>query len=155
MKKFKAVFFRHKNKKNRKSLKGMTLMEIIIAMVVLVVISTMIAEAGVGVVNNVRASKSVIEKVNYQSKYISGQRTKYQGIGDDGSGGVAPVEKDMTKTSLTYQLVDSTGANLGNPISADVYAAPGMDVAYEYKDGTYKMADGTAYDRAGNLKYFD
>lgn len=155
MKKFKNLFFKNEKKGRKKTLKGMTLMEIIIAMVVLVIISSLIAEAGVGVVNNVRASKSVIEKVNYQSKYITGHSTKYNAIGDDGSGNAIPVEADMTKTSVSFQLYDKNGNSIGKSISADVYEAPGMDVAYDYKDGTYKRADGTVYDRAGNLKYFD
>lgn len=143
--KFKVKFF--EEEKEKKSLKGMTLLEIIIAMVVLVIISTLIAEAGVGVVNNVRASKSVIEKVNYQSKYISGHSKTYKDV--DGN------EQNMNKTSLSFQLQDTAGGNLGNPISADVYESPGMDVAFDYKDGTYKRADGSVYDMAGNLKYFD
>lgn len=136
-----------KSEKNRKSLKGMTLLEIIIAMVVLVVMSTLIAEAGVGVVNNVRASKSVIEKVNYQSKYITGHSKTYKDV--DGN------EQNMAKSSVSFQLQSETGSNLGNPISGDVYESPGMDVAFDYKDGTYKRADGSVYDMAGNLKYFD
>lgn len=155
MKKFKNLFFRNEKKGRKKTLKGMTLMEIIIAMVVLVIISSLIAEAGVGVVNNVRASKSVIEKVNYQSKYITGHSTKFDAIGYDGSGDEIPVETDMKKTSISFQLYDKTGAQIGQKVNADVYEAPGMDVAYDYKDGTYKRADGTVYDRAGNLKYFD
>lgn len=131
----------------KKHLKGMTLLEVIIAMVVLVVLSTLIAEAGVGVVNNVRASKSVIEKVNYQSKYISGQSKTYKDV--DGN------DQNMNKTSISFQLQSTVGGNLGNPISADVYESPGMDVAFDYKDGTYKRADGSVYDRAGNLKYFE
>lgn len=60
----------------KKNFKGMTLIEVIIAMVVLVLVSTMIAMAASGIVSNVRASKSVIEKVNYQSKYITGSAKK-------------------------------------------------------------------------------
>ena len=85
MKKFKNLCFRNEKKGRKKTLKGMTLMEIIIAMVVLVIISSLIAEAGVGVVNNVRASKSVIENVNYQSKYITVHSTNFYAICYDGS----------------------------------------------------------------------
>ena len=143
--------FSENEKSNKSKFKGMTLIEVIIAMVVLVLISTMIAMAVSGVVSNVRASKSVIEKVNYQSKYITGSAKKYPA--DDGLGG--SVEKNMNKTSLSFSLQDTAGGNLGNTISADVYEAPGMADAFDYVNGTYKRADGTVYDRAGNLKYFE
>jgi prepilin-type N-terminal cleavage/methylation domain-containing protein len=138
-------------KGKKKSFKGMTLIEVIIAMVVLVLMSTMIAMAASGVVSNVRASKSVIEKVNYQSKYITGSAKKYPA--DDGAGGT--IDKNMNKTSLSFSLADTSGGALGNTISADVYEAPGMADAADYINGTYKRADGTVYDRAGNLKYFE
>lgn len=135
----------------KKNFKGMTLIEVIIAMVVLVLVSTMIAMAASGIVSNVRASKSVIEKVNYQSKYITGSAKKYPA--DDGAGG--SVEKNMNKSSLSFSLQDSGGTAIGSAISADVYEAPGMADAFDYVNGTYKRADGSVYDRAGNLKYFE
>lgn len=138
-------------KKHNNVLKGMTLIEVIIAMVILVIGSSMIAVAASGVVSNVRASKSVIEKINYQSKYITGSAKKYQA--DDGGGGT--VEKNMNKTTVTFGLQDSSGAALGNNISADVYEAPGMADAADYTNGTYKRPDGSVYDKAGNLKYFE
>ena len=142
----------HTEGEKRNAFKGMTLIEVIIAMVVLVVISSMIAIAAAGVVNNMRASKSVIEKVNYQSKYITGSAKKYPA--DDGGGGT--VDKNMNKTSVSFSLQDKTsGATIGNTITADVYEAPGMADAADYTNGTYKRPDGTVYDRAGNLKYFE
>lgn len=148
MKRLKLKIFKSKVKSEKKVLKGMTLLEIIISMVILVIISTLVAEAGSGVVTNVRTSKSVIEKVNYQSRYISASEKKYTDV--DGN------EKDLNKSTVSFRLSDATsGSALGNPISADVYEAPGMEDAIDYKDGTYKRADGSVYDRAGNLKYFE
>ena len=143
----------HNENKTKKVIKGMTLIEVIIAMVVLVLMSTMVAMAASGVVSNVRASKSVIEKVNYQSKYITGSAKKYPA--DDGGGGT--IEKNMNKTSVSFILTDKNDGTLANSntINADVYEAPGMADAADYTNGTYKRADGTVYDRAGNLKYFE
>jgi prepilin-type N-terminal cleavage/methylation domain-containing protein len=148
--KYLKLFFDNAKGEDKK-IKGMTLIEVIIAMVVLVLMSTMVAMAASGVVTNVRTSKSVIEKVNYQSKYITGTEKKY--VADDGGGGT--VEKNMNKTSLSFSLQDSSGGALGNTINADVYEAPGMADAIDYADGTYKRSDGTVYDKAGNLKYFE
>lgn len=72
---------------------------------------------------------------------------------DDGAGG--SVEKNMNKSSLSFSLQDSGGTAIGSAISADVYEAPGMADAFDYVNGTYKRADGSVYDRAGNLKYFE
>ena len=63
--------------------------------------------------------------------------------------------KNMNKTTVTFGLQDSSGAALGSNISADVYEAPGMADAADYTNGTYKRPDGSVYDKAGNLKYFE
>lgn len=127
----------------KRSLKGMTLIEIIIAMVVLVIISTMMAVAAVGVVNNLRTSKSVVEKVNYQSKFIydktSNSYNKYNP--DDGSTVNTPYLSNSMNISLASDPDGSTG--IGSDIPVVMYEAPEDDNAI-YKN----------YDRAGNLKFF-
>lgn len=119
---------RRKNKKNKKAtLKGMTLIEILIAMVVLAVLAAMVATAGMSIVSNMRTSKSVIEKVNYQSDYVARH---------DGT----------SATDIKISLAsDEAGVNVvGNSISVKVFEAP------EDADALYKN-----YDKAGNLKYFE
>ena len=124
--------FMKKIKKNHKkvkkaTLKGMTLIEVIIAMVVLAVLAAMIATAGSSIVSNLRTSKSVIEKVNYQSDYVAKRD------------GTATTDIQISLAS------DAAGMNaLGNSISVKVFEAP------EDADAIYQ-----GYDRAGNLKYFE
>lgn len=112
--------------KKRRSLKGMTLMECIIAMVVLVILASLVAESAVGIVSNLRTSKSVVEKVNYQSHFVSSR-------------------SGANTNNINFTLVDGSGASLpdSHPISVQVFESP-EDPAAQYAD----------YDKAGNLKYF-
>lgn len=113
-----------KKQSKKKKLKGMTLMEIIIAMVILVILSALIAEAGSGIVSNIRTSKSVVEKVNYQSKFVASK-----------SGTTAAG-------TVSLELSDDYGSST-SPITANIFEAPtDTDAIY------------SSYDRAGNLKYF-
>lgn len=141
--------------KKRKALKGMTLMEVIISMVILVVMASLVAEAGASIVANVRTSKSVIQKVNYQAKYVTSERKQYKALEDDGSGNEIVVDKPMNTKDVSFGLMDAAGNPVGKAVEVKIYEAPGMNVAAEYKDGTYKYADGTVYDKAGNLRYFE
>lgn len=109
----------------KRSLKGMTLIEVIIAMVVLVIVSTMAVVAATSVLVNMRTSKSVIKKVDYQSPIVA-------------SDGVSASSK-----SVKFSLQDSTGVSMGKEIAVPVYESP-VDPAAMYG----------SYDKAGNLKYF-
>lgn len=119
----KIKIFCRKTKKS--TLKGMTLIEVLIAMVVLAVVAAMVATAGMSIVANLRTSKSVIEKVNYQSDYVS----KHAGT---------------STVDSSIQLSDKDKNNLGTAIPVKIYEAP------EDADALYKD-----YDKAGNLKYFE
>lgn len=113
--------------RRKRPLKGMTLMEVIIAMVVLVILASLCVEAAVGIISNVRTSKSVVQKVNYQSSFVTARSGSSSG-------------------TLSFKLVDDKGSEIladEENISVNIFEAP-VDPAGKYKD----------YDKAGNLKYF-
>lgn len=119
--------------KKKKSFKGMTLIEILVAMVVLVVTASMIAVAGASVVYNMRATQSLIHKVNYEGKYVA---SKSRDTGDD---------KPMNATVKTGVIKLDPDKGSANDIDIKIYEAnpdPSNDVLY--KDA----------DHAGNLKHF-
>jgi len=57
--------------KNKKHLKGMTLLEVVIAIAVFAIAATLLVEAGLSVIYNVKSSRNLVKKVNYQSKIVA------------------------------------------------------------------------------------
>ena len=91
-----------KLKQNKKKLKGMTLLEVVVAIAVFAVAATLLVEAGLSVIYNVRSSKNLVKKVNYQSKIVAARP-------DPG------VDSDITEVGDMVLSLDAVGFS-GAPV---------------------------------------
>ena len=118
--------------KNKKSLKGMTLLEVVIAIAVFAIAATLLVEAGLSIIYNVRSSRNLVKKVNFQSQIVACKPdpTTSTDIVDTGT---------MNIELSTYGFTDV------KPIEVKKYQAI-----------TEKDVDGNPIyeDVAGNLKFF-
>lgn len=109
------------DEKKKKVFKGMSLIEVIVAMVVLVIVAALVAQVASGIVSNVRTSKSVVKKVNYQQSFVTSTNGALSG-------------------SVTFKLEESGCKD----ITAKLYEAP-TDPAALYKN--YDKAGNLKYFR--------
>lgn len=58
-------------KSKQKSLKGFTLLEVIIAILVFAIGSSLLVSAGVSILNNIRESRNIVRRVNYETGIVS------------------------------------------------------------------------------------
>lgn len=123
----------------KKKLKGMTLLEIIIAMVVMVICGTLIAETCVGVINNIKTSRTVINTVNSQSSGV---------VRKDELGSV-----EMTGASNTIGI--SCGGTSGS-LNVKKYEAPvPKEVVITHdEEGNEISTEREIETKSGNLKFF-
>lgn len=97
---------------SRRKIKGMTLIEVILAMVILVIVASLVVQAAVGIISNVRTSKSVVQKVNYQQSFITSNNANLNG-------------------GLSFKI--QTGSKTSKDINVQVFEAP-TDPAALYKN---------------------
>jgi len=117
--------------KNKKHLKGVTLLEVVIAIAVFAIAATLLVEAGLSVIYNVKSSRNLVKKVNYQSKIVAYKP-------DSGS-------TDIVDTGTMNIELSTYGFTDVKPIEVKKYQAI-----------TEKDVDGNPIyeDVAGNLKFF-
>lgn len=117
--------------KNKKHLKGVTLLEVVIAIAVFAIAATLLVEAGLSVIYNVKSSRNLVKKVNYQSKIVAYKP-------DSGS-------TDIVDTGTMNIELSTDGFTDVKPIEVKKYQAI-----------TEKDVDGNPIyeDVAGNLKFF-
>ena len=110
--------------KNKKTLKGMTLLEVVIAIAVFAIAATLLVEAGLSIIYNVKSSRNLVKKVNFQSKIVAckpdagssdivSTGTMILNISADGVTGITPIEVNK------YEAITETDDD-GNAVYEDV-----------------------------------
>ncbi|MBR6598710.1 MAG: prepilin-type N-terminal cleavage/methylation domain-containing protein [Oscillospiraceae bacterium] len=125
-----------KLKQNKKKLKGMTLLEVVVAIAVFAVAATLLVEAGLSVIYNVRSSKNLVKKVNYQSKIVAARP-------DPG------VDSDITEVGDMVLSLDAVGFSGAPVLSVKGYEAE-REMGTDAEGNPVELYE----DVAGNLKYF-
>lgn len=117
--------------KNKKNLKGTTLLEVVIAIAVFAIAATLLVEAGLSVIYNVRSSRNIVKKVNYQSKIVA-----------------------CKPTSTSADIIDNGEMTLSLTVEGD--SCVGSVTVNGYEAITEKDDEGNPKyeDVAGNLKFF-
>lgn len=125
-----------KLKTNRKKLKGMTLLEVVIAIAVFAVAATLLVQAGLSVIYNVRSSKNLVKKVNYQSKIVAARPTP-------------GVDSEITEIGDIVLNLEAAGFSGSPTLSVKGYEAE-REMSTDDDGNPVELYD----DVAGNLKYF-
>ncbi len=125
-----------KLKTNRKKLKGMTLLEVVIAIAVFAVAATLLVQAGLSVIYNVRSSKNLVKKVNYQSKIVAARPTP-------------GVDSEITEIGDIVLNLEAAGFSGSPTLSVKGYEAE-REMGTDDDGNPVELYD----DVAGNLKYF-
>ncbi len=117
--------------KVKKKLKGTTLLEVVIAIAVFAIAATLLVEAGLSVIYNVRSSRNLVKKVNFQSKIVASR-----------------------PASDSDQIVNTGTMNL--TLSTNGYTAINDIEVNKYESITETDDEGNPIyeDVAGNLKFF-
>jgi len=119
-----------RKKNNKKHMKGVTLLEVVIAIAVFAIAATLLVEAGLSVIYNIKSSRNLVKKVNYQSKIVASKP--------------ASDSDDIVETG-TMKL----------KLSTDGYADINIEVnKYEAITETDDEGNSVYEDVAGNLKFF-
>lgn len=122
-----------KNKTTCRSLKGFTLLEVIIAILIFSIGSSLLVTAGVAILSNIRESRNIVRRVNYETGIVSyGPKDGY---------------KDRLKEYEDLSSIKISSSDVAVPdayssIDVSAYEAIPKNEAVHYTKATY------------NLKYF-
>lgn len=126
----------------QKSLNGFTLLEVIIAILVFAIGSSLLVTAGVAILNNVRESRNIVRRVNYETGIVSyGPKVDTSNPIDN----YKDILKDydsLTKISLSSSDVDVPSAYSTIDVSAYEAVPSAYDESVHHTKASY------------NLKYF-
>lgn len=127
----------------KKKLKGFTLLEVVVAIAVFAIAASLLVEAGLSVIYNVRSSRNLVKKVNYQSKIVA---TKPDATSDL----VNPINSGSNTFEINLQSVSG-----GKSGKIEVKGYESKTETKTVKDESGSDVEVPAYDDvAGNLKYF-
>lgn len=131
----------YSKKKKEKSLKGFSLVEVIIAILIFAIGSSLLVSAGVSILNNIRESRNIVRKVNYETGIVA-YGPKIPDTSDENGAYFGQID---AYTGLTELHISSSNISVPSGYST-------IDVsAYEaLPDSTSTYTTKASY----NLKYF-
>ncbi len=131
-----------------KSLKGFTLIEVVMAILIFAIGSALLVSAGVAIINNIKESRNIVRKINYETGIVSYAPVINSSNPIDAYNGLIDVYSGLTEIKLS---------------SSSIVIPSGYDVikveAYEAQPYVEKDAEGNVMTRYAtkssyNLKYF-
>lgn len=101
---------------NKRALKGTTLVEIIISLAVFALLGVILVQTGTAIDRMNRATNRLNKRVNIQAPYAAAQKTEFNQTVDNGDGtfSVNTIDLDSKSASVTFQLDDSTNADVSS-----------------------------------------
>ncbi len=125
-----------------KSLKGFTLLEVIIAILVFAIGSSLLVSAGVAILSNIRESRNIVRRVNYETGIVSyGPKVNAQNPLDNYTPYLKEYD-DLTQLTISSSEIEVPPAYSTIDVSAYEAIPSAADEAVHYTKASY------------NLKYF-